>query len=110
MGIVIKFLEIRDRATFLPMFAFTTRSDVDDQHYLFRRAGYAPDSDLIMFGYLNGAQRAEYDPYNWNDRTRRTAHEYIQAHWHELKDGDVIDVEFILGETSVKKVSERGDL
>ena len=28
-------------------------------------------------------------------------------HFDELSDGDVVDVEFILGETTVKKVSER---
>ena len=37
-----------------------------------------------------------------------TAHEHIILNWDQLKDGDVIDVEFILGETKVKKDSERG--
>ena len=35
------------------------------------------------------------------------AHNYIIEHWHELKDGDVVDVQFILGETKAPKVSER---
>lgn len=107
--IEIKFLEIRDRATFLPMFAFTTKSDLYDQHYLLHRAGYAPDSDLVMFGYLEG-RACQYDLYNWNDRTKQTAHDYIQKHWSDIKDGDVIDVEFILGETTEKKISERRDV
>jgi hypothetical protein len=38
--------------------------------------------------------------------TKPQAHQYIEQHWRELKDGDVIDVEFILGETDVKKTSE----
>jgi hypothetical protein len=50
-----------------------------------------------------------YDPYHWprDPRTKPYAHVYIEAHWHDLKDGDVIDVEFILGETTSPKVSER---
>ncbi len=107
MRIEIKIFEIRDRATFMPMFAFTTNADSNGQHYLLRRAGFGPGSDLVMFGYLDGRGKALYDPYDWNDRTKQTAHAYIQKHWDELKDGDVIDVEFILGETKEPKISER---
>ena len=35
------------------------------------------------------------------------AHNYVLDHFDELEDGDVVDVEFILGETEVKKTSER---
>lgn len=35
------------------------------------------------------------------------AHNWIIDHWQELKDGDVVDVQFILGETKEPKVSER---
>ncbi len=37
------------------------------------------------------------------------AHHYIIEHWAELSDGDVVDVEFILKETTVLKVSERDE-
>jgi hypothetical protein len=49
-------------------------------------------------------------PFNdWprDTRTKPHAHAYIEAHWHELRDGDVIDVEFILSETAAPKRSER---
>lgn len=104
----IKTLEIRDRGTFLPMFAALCEASNSGQHYLLRRAGYGPDSPrLVLFGYLEGRGHCYYDPYNWGDRTKQTAHLYIQDHWDELKDGDVIDVEFILGESTEKKISER---
>ena len=35
------------------------------------------------------------------------AHHYIIEHWDKLRDGDVVDVSFILGETQQPKVSER---
>jgi len=106
----IKLLEIRDKATFMPMFAFTTASDLSEQNYLLRRAGFSPDSDLVMFGYLEGNSKAEYDPYSWGDRTKKVAHDYIQNNWHKIKNGDVIDVEFILGETEKPKTSERNEV
>jgi hypothetical protein len=49
-----------------------------------------------------------YDPYDWRGaRTKPNAHLWITEHWHEIADGDVIDVQFILGETAVPKCSER---
>ena len=38
-----------------------------------------------------------------------TVHDYIVKNWEQLEDGDVIEVEFILGEIHVKKVSEQID-
>jgi hypothetical protein len=32
-----------------------------------------------------------------------TAHNFIAEHWAELNSGDVVDVEYILGETSAPK-------
>jgi hypothetical protein len=51
--------------------------------------------------------RAVCDPYDWQDRTMLVAHEYVNSHYCDLMDGSVIDVEFILGESSAPKVSER---
>lgn len=34
------------------------------------------------------------------------AHQFIEDHFDELNDGEVVDVQFILGETKVPKVSE----
>jgi hypothetical protein len=35
------------------------------------------------------------------------AHDWIRAHFDELEDGDVVDVEFILKEKPKPKISER---
>ena len=103
----IKLLEIRDRATFIPVFAISTLPANDGQRYLLRRAGYAPDSHCILLARLDGYGNIFYDPYNWGDRTMATAHHYIEQHFQNLNDGDVVDVEFILGETKEPKISER---
>ena len=40
-------------------------------------------------------------------RTKPVAHQFIEKNWSTLKDGDVVDVQFILGETAEPKRSER---
>lgn len=120
-----KALEVRDRATFIPVLAVdmnpgTVRycdaaghcvSEGPDgsQRYLLRRAGYACDGKpIILLTRLHAkGAKACYSPYDWGDRTWHVAHLYIIEHWAELTDGDVVDVEFILGETQEKKLSER---
>lgn len=104
----VKLLEIRDRATFIPVFAMLMEPGSAEQGYLLRRAGYGPESNLIMMGNLSGGN-AHYDPYERFDspKTLKTAHQYIIDNWNHLADGDVIDIEFILGESTFKKTSER---
>ena len=108
-------LEIRDSMTFIPVVAMDTKSfnperdqfgslitpDVQQRmlakSWLLRRAGYSMNGDTIILINLNDC-RASNEPYGWwNSRTMQVAHAYIAEHWSELKDGDVIDVEFILG-------------
>jgi hypothetical protein len=96
----IKLLEIRDEGTFISAFAFQiSRED----GYLARRAGYG--APLIMLGRLHGGE-CMYDPCNWSGRTLPLAHEWIMHHWDEIKDHDVVDVQWILGETAAPKQSE----
>ena len=116
-------LEVRDRMTFIPVVAMSTesyrpgvddvsrltlhqRSNLEARRYLLCRSGYSPDGETIILVNLNDC-RASNDPYGWNGRTMTVAHEFIEQNWDKLSDGDVIDVEFILGETTVKKTSER---
>jgi len=97
-----KFIEIRDRHTFVPAFAFSI--DGSD-HYLARRAGFG--HRMIYLVSLSGQQCA-YDPWKWTgNRTYNTAHQWIEQHWDEIESGAVVDVEFILGERAEPKQSEQ---
>lgn len=104
---IVKLLEVRDRRTFLPIFAISTCATNMEQYYLLRRCGFSRDGTSIIIARLSGERNSSADAYHWNDRTMQTAHLYIEKHFAELQDGDVIDVEFILGETTEKKISER---
>lgn len=102
-----KVLEIRDSMTFIPVVAINTESHSEGQRYLLKRAGYADDGHTVILVNLNDC-RASNDPYDWaGSRTMQTAHAYIEKHFADLIDGDVVDVEFILGETKTPKTSER---
>lgn len=110
-----KALEIRDEGTFIPALAVDMNPDFMPeeryaaQRYLLRRCGYACDErPNVMLTKLTGdGSKASNDPYFWGGRTMPVAHNYIIEHWAELKDGDVVDVSFILGETKTPKISER---
>jgi hypothetical protein len=101
--------EIRDRATFIPALAvdcgLTGNPDYD---YLLRRAGYGAIR-CIMLTHLGGGRLANCDALDWRDRTWQAAHTHIAQNWDSLSDGDVIDVQYILGETEKQKQSERFD-
>ena len=103
-----KGLEIRDEGTFIAALAVDMNPTNDEQRYLLRRCGYPCDGrPNVIVTRLDGNGKATNDPYDWSGRTWPNAHHYIIEHWNELKDGDVVDVSFILGETKAPKVSER---
>lgn len=120
-----KALEIRDEMTFIAILAVDMNPEIpkptDDiiagtaatytgqvQRFYLRRCGYPCDGrPNILISRLNGNGKASNDPYSWGGRTFPVAHSYIIDHWTELRDGDVIDVQYILGETFSPKTSER---
>jgi len=112
----VKLFEVRDRATFIPCFGMLmvpSEGSHGEEGFLLRRAGFDFKHPLVMFGRLESGGiggGCQHDPYSWPvpPRTVAEAHRYVAAHWDELKSGDVIDVEFILEEVAVPKVSEWG--
>lgn len=114
-----KLFEVRDRGTFIPVMAtlmLPTESpgseEGQSEFFLLRRAGYGFECPLVYVSRLEPQgheQQSAYDCHDWGlfPRTMYLAHEWIEGHWNELKTGDVIDVEFINGETQTKKQSER---
>lgn len=111
----VKVFEVRDRGTFIPVIAIKILDGApvtDQEQYLLRRAGYGFTSECVILvrAECSGVDRnATYDPYAWGQATRTycVAHNYIIEYWDTLSTGDVIDVEFILGETATRKTSER---
>lgn len=97
-----KLFEIRDSGTLIPALAIRVSGE---DGYLMRRAGFG--GACVYLIHLEG-ERCSYDPYHWEggSRTMPMAHEYIESHWDKLKNGQVIDIQFIGGETPKPKLSE----
>lgn len=113
MNNAVKFLEIRDAGTFIPALAVSMdamRWENPLDVWLLRRGGFGVSSECVFLCKLHTGG-GEYDPYSWHasSRTMQVAHEWIEKHFNELKSGDVVDVEFILGITKAPKTSERLD-
>ena len=110
-----KVLEIRDRGTCIPAMAIRMWAENNVQeHYIHYRCGHPEDGSSIVLMDLDSC-RATNDPHGqhgwevlgFGPRTMPVAHDWIYEHFDELKDGDVVDVEFILGEVKIAKVPER---
>jgi hypothetical protein len=107
----IKTFEIRDRATFIPVIAIKPGPRNEAERYLWGRAGYGTSaenqSNYVLVSRIGGeANTLTYDTF-WANRTMSTAHQYIKDNWDILVNGQVIDVEYILGETKRPKASEQ---
>ena len=105
-----KLFELRDSMTFIPVMAtkiVRERETDPESHWLLGAAGYGPGGCVLLVPLQGG--EARYDPYNWHGgaRTFREAHHYIEENWDKLKDGDVVDVQFALGETAEVAPSEK---
>ena len=107
-----KVLEIRDNGTFVSALAIRNQGSDPVQQYYFDRCGFPEDGSSITLMKMYD-QWATNDPYGWGDRgdlgsrTMVVAHQYIIEHFDTLADGDVVDVEHILGQTASSKKSER---
>lgn len=109
MTLSTKILEIRDSGTYIAALCVDMNSGGDPSvHYHLRRYGYPDDGEPnILVTRVDGNGPASNDPYSWGGRTWPVAHDYIIRHWPALETGDVVDVEFILGETAAPKDTER---
>lgn len=107
-----KVLEIRDKGTCIPALAIRMQAKTPIQsYYIHYRSGYPGNGSSIMLMILADG-KATNDPYMWGAlgmgvRTMPNAHLYIEQHFDGLRDGAVVDVEYIKGETAEPKMSER---
>jgi hypothetical protein len=114
-----KVLEIRDSATCMPVLCVELIGDNRAEELILWRSGWQPRSGQdariggdyhgrILLVSLADVTRSSYDPYGWpeNPRTLPLAHRHITKLWATLNDGDVIDVQFLEGETASPKLAE----
>lgn len=114
MAAIVKLFEVRDEGTTMPVIALKPDPRTEAERWNWARGGYGiePEGqrDYVLLGPLHGGEgMLVCDPYKHPGRARTlpTAHAHIIQNWPYLQSGDVIDVQFILGETTEAKVSER---
>jgi len=106
-----KVIEIRDRGTHIEAMAIRMKADNPNQVYgIHERSGHPVDGSSIVLMHLDSL-KATNDPYEWpslgmGPRTMVEAHNFIIDYFDEIADGEVVDVEYLLGETKAPKVSE----
>lgn len=109
----VKTIEIRDRGTFIPALAIQLEPLNEADRYLLARAGFGSrpeaQAQYIILAKLGQEGAAYCDPSYWppHGRTMGTAHAYLYRNFENVASGDVVDVEFIVGETKTPKTSER---
>jgi hypothetical protein len=93
----VKTFEIRDAGTFIPCIGISMTPEDADTRDLLARAGYR-NTFCVLFGRMSGGTFCS-NPAAWEQTPRAmpTAHKYVEEHWHELRSGQVIDVEQIAG-------------
>ena len=97
----IKTVEIRDRATLIPAFAIKMLPGDEKELFLFKGAGYRWANPCIMLVAIEAPWNSARCSDDWINRSGRTfpvAHKWIEDNFDTIKNGEVIDVEFILGE------------
>jgi hypothetical protein len=117
--IEVKMLELRDKGTFIPVIALRVREEGSgtQEGWLIRKSGWARfQSGYYLFNSGDSGKHFAIslgDPEFLHtqtfpvDRTYTVAFTYIASHWNEFSSGDVVDVQYILGETDSPKISER---
>lgn len=98
----IKFFEVRDYATTIPMCAIAVEVSAGPsrEHAILRRAGWNQERGIYMFHLGQDGGKVCYDCYTWGDRTRKVVHAHLCREWDNLQDGQLLDVRVILGETT----------
>jgi hypothetical protein len=100
-------IEIRDRMTTIAALAIKPEIGFASpamERAFWGREGFGPGTIVLM---KIGDQEAHSDAYGWaGGRTMGEAHKYIEANFDDLKDGAVVDVEYVLGESAQAKLPE----
>ena len=115
----IKLIEIRDRDTCISALVVRCRPSNEAERWLLQQSGYdiypTQQAAYVLLAPLAGLEKGHiyYDSFQWEGRgfgrTLFQAHDYLLDHFDEVRSGDVVDIEYILGETPAPKRPERED-
>lgn len=110
----VKLVEARDDGITMALMFVKMAPDNPSEKWLLARSGYGdcPEEYIIMVDInegdnFKGQTSASETDYAYGFRTRTVVHHFMEDNWDTVKPGDVVDVQYILGETSSPKKSEQ---
>lgn len=113
MSAETKMFEVRDEGTTMIVIAIKPDPRCEAERWGWAKSGYGTDPmgqrEYVLLAPLHaGEGMLVCDPFKHPGvaRTLPTAHNHIIQNWTYLRSGDVIDVQFILNETTEAKLSE----
>lgn len=107
----VKVIEVRDRATFKPVIALKVAPENERERYLLARSGYGTESEeqnkYIILMNSRKPFNADYSFYDVTPgSTMQVIWLYLIDHWDEVEPGQVLDAEYLRGESDNPKQSE----
>lgn len=111
-----KLIEVRDIGTRVEVLAIRLGSTNEAEQFILASAGYGRGpwefSTYVLLIDLNTPLRiwlnsTECDMAHRMTRTYPITHKELEDHWDKYQSGDVLDVQFVLGETTEPKKSDR---
>jgi hypothetical protein len=104
----VKLFELRDRGTFIEIYMTKIRPVSLRERGLMRRAGWRVEDPLYTMTRLDLSETmmSEYQADVANSRTFGVAFKWIVNNWDMLTSGDLVCVEYILGERAEPKPTE----
>ena len=108
-----KLIEVRDVGTTLSILFIRLSAGSVSESFLLSRVGYGrrPQEYIVAIDLIHPL-RIWLNPFETRmatqgARTLYSAHEEMTRNWEKYNSGDVLDVQYVLGETRHPKTSER---
>lgn len=101
----VRFLELRDRATCIPLVVSRTAPHDGPARRLWFRSGYGYGGPAYLF-WASEIDKASSDPYVFLDGRYAEQLLFVERNFSLLKDGDVIDKRVWTGESDSPEASD----
>lgn len=107
MIVEAKMLAVMDTCTRIPLIAFKVSPNTMKEGIMLERHGFTINPHQYTFFYDLNSGTCSYDPYKMNDfHTLTPACRHIERNWDSVKSGDLIDVEYMRGDTDAPRIWE----
>lgn len=103
-----KMLAVMDRGTHIPLIAFKVSPNTMKECVMLERHDFGVNPHEHTFFYDISSGTCSHNPYKMEGSyTLTPACKHIRDNWGSINSGDLVDAEYIRGETSEPRIWER---